>query len=71
MIATRATLEALELPALLELHAAEARTDLGAARLRALEPAVELAELERRRAGYAECERLALERPLVPSLGVA
>ena len=68
-IAAPATRLALEFDALLALFASEARTDLGAAVLRSLEPAAELAELARRRARYAESERLTVEAPLVPGLG--
>ncbi|MDQ1348779.1 MAG: mismatch repair protein MutS2 [Acidobacteriota bacterium] len=68
-IAAPATRIALEFDALLALFASEARTDLGAAVLRSLEPAAELAELARRRARYAESERLTVEAPLVPGLG--
>jgi len=68
MTASETTLAALELPRLLELFAAEARTDLGAARLRGLGPTADRAELERRRAAYVEVDRLVVEAPLVPSL---
>ena len=66
-VASDATLAALEFRALLELIASEARTDLGRARLAELAPATEVAELERRRAAFAEVARLAAEAPLVPS----
>ncbi len=66
-VASDATLAALEFRALLELIAAEARTDLGRARLAALAPAADVAELERRRAAFEEVARLSAEAPLVPS----
>jgi DNA mismatch repair protein MutS2 len=65
---SRASLEALELPALLALLAAEARTDLGARRLLALTPTADADALARRRAAYEQVARLAVEAPLVPSL---
>jgi len=65
---SRASLDALELPALLALVAAEARTDLGAGRLLALMPTADGEELARRRAAFEETARLAVEAPLVPSL---
>ncbi len=68
-VAAPATRLALEFDSLLALFASEARTDLGAAVLRALEPAADLGELRRRRARYEELERLTLEAPLVPGLG--
>jgi len=68
-VAAPATRLALEFDSLLALFASEARTDLGAAVLRALEPAADEAELRRRRARYEELERLTLEAPLVPGLG--
>jgi DNA mismatch repair protein MutS2 len=68
-VASRATLEALEYPALVALVAAETRTDLGAARLAALLPTSDAEELEARRARHAEARRLALDGGLVPSLG--
>ena len=68
-VAAPATRLALELDAFLALFASEARTDLGAAVLRALEPAREEGELRRRRACYEEIGRLSLEAPLVPGLG--
>ncbi len=68
-IAAPATRLALEYDALLALFASEARTDLGASSLLALEPAPHLEELERRRARYEESERLTAEAPLVPGLG--
>jgi DNA mismatch repair protein MutS2 len=68
-VAAPATRLALEFDALLALYASEARTDLGAAVLRALEPAREPGELLRRRARYEEIERLTVEAPLVPGLG--
>ena len=68
-VASPATRLALEFDSLLALFASEARTDLGAAVLRALEPAADEAELRRRRARYEELERLTLEAPLVPGLG--
>ena len=70
-VASAATLAALEWPALVALVAAEARTDLGAARLAALAPAADAAELERRRARHLEAARLGVEAPLVPALGEA
>jgi DNA mismatch repair protein MutS2 len=69
MIASESTLAALEFPQLLRLLAAEARTDLGAARLRDLVPTPERVELERRRAAASEVARLAIEAPFVPSWG--
>jgi len=66
-VASPATAEALEYPRLLALVAAEARTDLGAARLAALAPAGSAEELLRRRAAYEEADRLAAEAPLVPA----
>jgi len=68
MNVSAASLAALELPELLALVAAEARTDLGAARLRALAPTADVGELGRRRAAYEETARLAAAAPLVPSL---
>jgi DNA mismatch repair protein MutS2 len=63
------TLAALELPALLALLAAEARTDLGAERLLALAPTADEDELAARRAAHEETARLAVAAPLAPSLG--
>ena len=68
-VAAPATRLALEFDALLALFASEARTDLGAAVLRSLQPAAEVDELRRRRARYEEIERLSVEAPLVPGLG--
>ncbi|MEO8277045.1 MAG: Smr/MutS family protein [Thermoanaerobaculia bacterium] len=68
-VASPATRLALEFDALLAIFASEARTDLGAAVLRALSPAPDLPELSRRRALYEELGRLSLEAPLVPGLG--
>lgn len=68
-VAAPATRLALEFDSLLALFASEARTDLGAAALRALEPAANVEELRRRRARYEETERLSVEAPLVPGLG--
>jgi len=65
----RATRVALEYPQLLALVAGEARTDLGAARLFALEPAADRSELDRRRAAWEEVARLSVEGPFAPSLG--
>jgi len=67
MILSTATHTALELPSLLALLAAEARTDLGAARLRALSPTADVDELRDRRTAFDEVARLAVEAPLVPS----
>ncbi len=69
VVAAPATRRALELDAFLALFASEARTDLGAAVLRGLAPAGDVAELLRRRARYEEIERLTVEAPLVPGLG--
>lgn len=68
-VAAPATRLALEFDALLALFASEARTDLGAAVVRGLEPAADEEELRRRRARYEEIGRLSLEAPLVPGLG--
>ena len=68
-VAAPATRLALEFDSFLALFASEARTDLGAEVLRALEPARDADELLRRRARYEEIERLSLEAPLVPGLG--
>lgn len=68
-VASPATLAALEYDALLALFASEARTDLGAAKLRALAPAPDPSDLAARRARYEEIERLTEETPLVPGLG--
>jgi DNA mismatch repair protein MutS2 len=65
-----ATLDALELPALVALVAAEARTDLGAERLLRLAPTADAEELTARREAYEEASRLAVESPLAPSLEV-
>jgi DNA mismatch repair protein MutS2 len=62
------TLAALEWPSLVALVADEARTDLGAARLSALVPAGDPAELDLRRAAYEEAVRLGADGPLVPAL---
>ncbi len=67
MIASPNTLDALELPALLDLVASESRTDLGAARLQATRPAHSVAELMARRSAYEEVAGLVVEAPLVPS----
>src|SRR5690606_11715611 len=69
MLASPATLAALEWEALVALVAAEARPDLGAERTLRLTPTSDRAELDRRRRAFAEVERLAAEAPLVPSLG--
>jgi DNA mismatch repair protein MutS2 len=71
VIASRETLTALEWPALVALVADEARTDLGAAVLAALEPTADAAELARRRAAHDEVARLAVDGALVPSLDTA
>jgi len=71
VIASRETLAALEWPALVALFADEARTDLGAAVLAALEPTGDAEELTRRRAAHAEVARLAVDGALVPSLDTA
>jgi len=71
VIASRETLIALEWPALVALVADEARTDLGAAVLAALEPTADAGELARRRAAHDEVARLAVEGALVPSLDTA
>jgi DNA mismatch repair protein MutS2 len=67
--ASPATLAALEYPALVALVAAEARTDLGAAKLRALLPTAAPDELEARRAAFLETARLGVDGAFVPSLG--
>lgn len=67
MIVSFATLEALELPALLALVADEARTDLGARRIVDLRPTADDSELRERRETYEETGRLMVEAPLVPS----
>jgi DNA mismatch repair protein MutS2 len=69
VIASPATLAALEFDAALALYADEARTDLGRARLLAARPLADEAALVARREAYAECDRLRVEAPLVPSLG--
>jgi DNA mismatch repair protein MutS2 len=69
LVASPATRLALEFESLLALFASEARTDLGAAVLRALEPAPSPDDLGRRRARFEEIERLSAEEPLVPGLG--
>lgn len=71
MIASRETLAALEWPSLVALFADEARTDLGAAAIAALEPTGDAVELGSRRAAYAEVARLAVDGALVPSLDTA
>jgi len=63
-----ATSEALELPSFLALVAAEARTDLGARFLSALEPTADPETLVARRAALEETGRLGVEAPLVPSI---
>lgn len=63
------TLAALEWEALLALIADEARTDLGAQRILALEPTADREELERRRRAGAEVAALAAAAAFVPSLG--
>lgn len=68
MNVSSASLAALELPSLLALLAAEARTDLGAERLLALTPSASVAELVRRRSAFEETARLAGVAPLAPSL---
>ncbi|MEZ5312855.1 MAG: hypothetical protein R2862_03960 [Thermoanaerobaculia bacterium] len=68
-IASRPTRTALEFDSYLALVALEARTDFGRRRLLELLPAASEAELLARRRAYAECDRLRLEAPLVPSLG--
>lgn len=68
MNVSSASLAALELPSLLALVAAEARTDLGAERLLALAPSADVAALVRRRAALEETARLAGVAPLAPSL---
>ena len=69
MIVAPATLLALEWPSLLALVADEARTDLGAERVTALVPAADEADLVKRRGAYLECQRLAVDGPLVPAFG--
>jgi DNA mismatch repair protein MutS2 len=71
VIASRETLAALEWPALVALVADEARTDLGAAVIAALEPTGDAGELSRRRAAHEETARLSVEAALVPSLDTA
>jgi DNA mismatch repair protein MutS2 len=71
VIASRETLAALEWPALVALFADEARTDLGAAEIAALEPTGDAEELNRRRAAFAEAARLSVDGALVPSLDTA
>ena len=63
------TLAALEWPSLVALVADEARTDLGAARISALAPADDPADLAGRRAAYLEALRLGADGPLVPAFG--
>ncbi len=67
MLASAATVEALEFQAVLALVAREARTDLGRERLRKLQPAPTLSEFERRRGAYQTVGQLRVELPLVPS----
>ena len=66
-VASRATLEALDLPELLAMLAGRAATDLGRARLLALRPLAGGAALEERRRRYAEAAELLGEGALVPS----
>jgi DNA mismatch repair protein MutS2 len=64
--ASRATLEALEFPSLLAVIARLAASDLGRARVLALEPFASEADLVRERRRHEEAARLVAERPLVP-----
>lgn len=61
-----ATLDSLELPALLEIVADLTGTDLGRARILDLRPLVAVESLTERRHQIEEIERLIVERPLVP-----
>ena len=63
---SRATVDALEFPALLALVAHKAATDLGRQRLLELRPFAEEAPLAEHRRSYEEAERLVAARPLVP-----
>lgn len=64
-----ATSEALEFPSLLAVLAGFASTDAGSRAVRAIEPATDRAEIERRRVRYAEIARdIEQNGVLVPSL---
>lgn len=65
---SRATVEALELPALLALVAHKAATDLGRQELLELRPFATEEELTAHRRRYEEAERLIAASPLVPAL---
>ncbi len=66
-VASRATLEALDLPALLELFAVLAATDLGRHRLRSLRPSADAERLAGHRLRYREAAALVADGGLVPS----
>ena len=67
VVASRATLEALDFPKLLAMLAGQAATDLGRVRLLDLHPLADAAVLEDRRRRFSEAAELLGEGALVPS----